>query len=92
MKKIKKIPSFQSEDEEREFWATQSPLDYVNHSRRIILNDIVDLTPKYISIRVPPKMIAELKTIAKEMDIAYQALIKIWLHERLKQEKNIGST
>ena len=28
MKKLKTIPKFRNEDEEREFWATQSPLDY----------------------------------------------------------------
>ena len=28
MKKLKTIPKFSNEDEEREFWATQSPLDY----------------------------------------------------------------
>jgi len=28
MKKDKVIPEFRNEDEEREFWATHSPLDY----------------------------------------------------------------
>jgi hypothetical protein len=28
MKKDKAIPKFKNEDEEREFWATHSPLDY----------------------------------------------------------------
>jgi len=28
MKKLKTIPKFRNEDEEREFWATHSPLDY----------------------------------------------------------------
>ena len=30
MKKDKTIPKFRNEDEEREFWATHSPLDYFN--------------------------------------------------------------
>ena len=28
MKKDRRIPDFKTEDEEREFWATHSPLDY----------------------------------------------------------------
>lgn len=87
MKEKKKIPSFKNEGEEQEFWAEHSPLDYIDHSNRVRLSSIVDLTPKYISIRLPNKMIAELKTIARTVDVGYQALIKMWLSERIKMEK-----
>ncbi len=30
---MKKIPKFKNEDEEREFWATHSPLDYFDTER-----------------------------------------------------------
>ena len=29
-KKVKALPKFKNEDEEREFWATHSPLDYLD--------------------------------------------------------------
>lgn len=87
MQKTKKIPEFKNEGEEQDFWAERSPLDYVDSSKRVFLDEIVDFTPKYVSIRLSPKMVAELKTIAKEMDVGYQALIKIWLKERLQKEK-----
>lgn len=88
MKKVKKIPSFKTESEEQAFWDKKSPLDYADHFKKIRLDEIVDLSPKYISIRLSPKMIAELKNIANEMDVAYQALIKMWLSERIKKEKS----
>lgn len=30
---MKKIPKFKNEDEEREFWATHSPLDYFDFTK-----------------------------------------------------------
>ncbi|MFC1853821.1 CopG family antitoxin [candidate division CSSED10-310 bacterium] len=30
MKKLKKIPKFKNEDEEREFWATHDSIEYVD--------------------------------------------------------------
>jgi hypothetical protein len=69
MKKADKlIPKFKSGDEEREFWATHSPLDYFdsgNIKRALFPN----LTPSFksTSIRLPEDMIAELKTLPKRL-------------------------
>jgi hypothetical protein len=56
-----RIPQFRSEDDEREFWATHSPLDYFD-SRTPKRAPLPDLKPslKSISIRVPSDMLAEL--------------------------------
>ena len=63
MKKInRKIPKFKNEDEEREFWATHSPLDYFD-AIDIKRASFPKLKPslKSISIRLPEDMLAELK-------------------------------
>jgi hypothetical protein len=55
MKKMnKKIPKFKNEDEEREFWATQSPLDYFD-AGNFKRASFPKLKPslKSISIRLP---------------------------------------
>ena len=39
---------------------------------------------KSISIRLPQPLLTELKRIAARMDVAYQALIKMWLAEKVK--------
>jgi predicted DNA binding CopG/RHH family protein len=44
-----------------------------------------------ISIRFPEPMLAELKRVAAQKGVAYQALIKVWLDERLQQERAAAS-
>lgn len=87
MEKLKKIPKFNSEDEEREFWAKHDIVDYVDiKSARPVR--LCNLKPslRTISIRLPEHLIAELKTLANERDIPYQALLKQLLAERVSQE------
>jgi predicted DNA binding CopG/RHH family protein len=84
----KRIPEFKSEDEEREFWATHSPLDYFD-SRNIKRASFPNLKPslKSISIRVPSDMLAELKTIANKKDVPYQSLAKVYLARQIALER-----
>jgi predicted DNA binding CopG/RHH family protein len=90
MKKANKIiPKFKSEDEEREFWATESPLDYFdpgNFKRA----SFPKLKPslKSISIRLPEDMLAELKILANKKDVPYQSLAKIYLARQIALERS----
>ncbi len=88
MKKTnRRIPKFKSEDKEREFWATHSPLDYydTNKARRVILPNLKP-SVKTISIRLPEMMLEELKLIANKRDVPYQSLMKMFLAERIEAE------
>lgn len=50
MKKMKrKIPNFKNEDEEREFWAIHSPLDYFD-SKKFKRGSFLNLKPSLKSI------------------------------------------
>ena len=82
MKKDKSMPKFKNEDEEREFWATHSPLDYFD-TKDFKSASFPKLKPslKSISIRLPEAMLAELKTLANKKDVPYQSLAKIY-HDR----------
>jgi len=66
----KSIPKFKDEDEEREFWATHSPLDYFD-TRKFTRASFPKLKPslKSISIRLPEDMLAELKILANKKDV-----------------------
>jgi len=77
---MKKIPKFKDEDRERDFWASNSPLDYFDLSKAKRL-DLPDLKPslKSISLRLPEGMIGTLKAIANSYDVPYQSLIKMLL-------------
>jgi len=88
MKKInKRIPKFKNEDEEREFWATHSPLDYFD-TKNLRKVAFPNLKPslKSISIRLPEDMLATLKILANKMDVPYQSLLKMFLAERIQAE------
>ncbi len=90
MKKIhRKIPKFKNEDEEREFWATHSPLDYFN-TGDVKRASFPKLKPslKSISIRLPEDMLAELKILANKKDVPYQSLAKIYLARQIALERS----
>ena len=85
---MKKIPKFKSEDQEREFWATHSPLDYfdIKKARRV---EFPNLKPslKSISLRLPEGMIGTLKAMANSYDVPYQSLIKMLLARAIEAER-----
>ena len=87
MAKPKKIPEFKNEDEERKFWAKHDIVDYVDlKSARVVRFPNLKPSLRTISIRLPEHLIEELKTLANERDIPYQALLKQFLAERVSQE------
>ena len=93
MKKIdRKIPKFKNEDEEREFWATHSPLDYFD-SKNFRIASFPKLKPslKSISIRLPEGMLAELKILANKKDVPYQSLAKVYLARQIALERSSPS-
>jgi predicted DNA binding CopG/RHH family protein len=87
-KKRRKIPEFKNEDEERNFWAAADSTQYVDWSsgKR---TKLVNLRPtlRTISLRLPVSMIEDLKVLANQRDVPYQSLLKVFLAERLAQER-----
>jgi predicted DNA binding CopG/RHH family protein len=92
-KKLNKVPKFSSEDQERDFWARHSPLDYFNTSkaRKAIFPNLKP-TLKSISIRLPVDIIENLKVLANKQDIPYQSLAKIYLGKQIQIEKRLTQT
>ena len=90
MKKDKKNPDFKNEDEEREFWATHTPLDYYD-IKNFKGASFPKLKPsvKSISIRLPEDMLAELKTLANKKDVPYQSLAKVYLARQISLERGL---
>ena len=87
MNKLKDIPNFTNEDEERAFWSTHDSTEYVDWDKAeaVILPKLKPST-KTISLRWPELMLNELRLIANKRDIPYQSLIKMFLKERIDQE------
>jgi predicted DNA binding CopG/RHH family protein len=84
----KKIPVFKNEDEERKFWAKADTADYFDWSRPLVNPVFPNLAPstRTISIRLPQLLLNELKTLAHKKDVPYQALMKQFLSEKVKDE------
>lgn len=84
----KNIPKFRSEAEERTFWAKEDSTKYIDWSRGE-LTKFVHLKPslRTISLRLPVAMIEDLKLLANKRDVPYQSLLKVFLAERLAQER-----
>ncbi len=87
------VPDFQTEDEERKFWATHDSTDYVDWSqaRRAVFPNLKPTT-RAISLRLPESMLDELRQMANERDVPYQSLIKVFLRERMDQEYRAPSS
>lgn len=82
-KKLKKIPKFKSEKEEREFWQRVDSTEYVDYSKMEKVGfPNLKLSNKLITIRLPKSLIDRLKLEAHKMDIPYQSLIKQVLFQK----------
>jgi len=87
-KSKKPIPRFTSEDAERRFWAKHDTADYFDWSRAA-RSSFPNLKPSTtsISIRLPLSMLEEIKVLANAKDVPYQSLMKVYLAERVAQER-----
>ena len=86
--KLKRIPRFASEATEQEFWATADTTEYFDWSkaRRAVFPNLKPTTTP-ISVRLPQTLLLELKRLANERDVPYQSLMKVYLAERVAQER-----
>ena len=87
MNKLKQIPTFKSEEEERAFWATHDSSEFVEWEKadRVVFPNLKPST-KTISLRLPEHILDEIKMLARKRDVPYQSLIKIFLKDRLNEE------
>ncbi len=85
----KVIPQFSNEDKERRFWAKHDVLDYFDW-RKAAQPAFPSLKPstRSISLRLPVSMLEELKSLANKRDVPYQSLMKVFLAERIDQERD----
>ena len=90
MSKSKKMPEFQTEAEEREFWQTHDSSDYVDWSKAKPAS-FPNLKPstKTISLRLPVALLDRIKIEANKRDMPYQSLIKAWLADDVSESRRV---
>lgn len=83
-RKLKPIPQFKNEAEERAFWESRDSTAYVDWSkaRRVQFPNLKPTT-KSISLRLPVSLLDQIKIEANKRDVPYQSLIKTWLAEKV---------
>ena len=84
----KSIPKFVSEAAEQRFWATTDTSEYFDwaNAKRVVFPDLKPTTTP-ISMRLPETLLTELKRLANEQDVPYQSLMKVFLAERVTEER-----
>ena len=90
--KSKSVPEFRSEDEERQFWGNHDSTQFIDW-RTAERRKFPKLKPtlRTISLRLPVSMIEDLKILANKRDVPYQSLLKVFLAERLREERRRAS-
>jgi predicted DNA binding CopG/RHH family protein len=85
--KLKPIPRFRNEVEERRFWERHDSTDYVDWSKaqRVQFPNL-KLSTTAISLRLPQGLLDRIKVAANKRDVPYQSLIKVWLAEKVDAE------
>lgn len=84
----KAVPHFETEDQEREFWARHEVVDFFDWDRAVKGNfPALKPSTTTISLRLPASLLEELKALANERDVPYQSLLKVFLAERIFDER-----
>jgi predicted DNA binding CopG/RHH family protein len=82
--KLKPVPRFRNEAEERAFWESHDTADYfdLSKARRVRFPNLKPSTTS-ISLRLPVHLLEQIKVAANRRDVPYQSLIKMWLSEKV---------
>jgi predicted DNA binding CopG/RHH family protein len=85
-RKLKLIPKFKSEKEERRFWETHDTTEYFDSGKmaRVRFPNLKPST-RSISLRLPLSLLEAIRIEANKRDVPYQSLIKVWLSEHVRQ-------
>ena len=86
-KKLKTVPKFHTEAEERAFWQSHDTADYFDLSKaqRARFPNL-KLSTTAISLRLPQGLLDRIKVAANKREVPYQSLIKVWLAEKADAE------
>ncbi|MBT5485445.1 MAG: hypothetical protein HOH14_00195 [Gammaproteobacteria bacterium] len=91
MSKVKKIPEFKTQAQERAYWESHDSSDHLEwgNAEKVTLANLKPST-KTISLRLPEGLLGRIKVEANKRDMPYQSLIKVWLTEDVKQSSKLA--
>ena len=87
VKKLKQIPNFKNEDDERAFWDKADSTEYFDWSKaRHVIFPNLQLTKKPISLRITESLLARVKMLANKKDMPYQTLMKQYIEQGIRKD------
>ena len=81
------IPAFNSYEEEANFWDTHSTTDFADEAKPVKVGATRGFTAN-VQVRFDPETDHELEAIARERGMKKSTLIRTWVLERLRQDRN----
>ena len=81
-----KIPSFNSIEEEAEFWDTHDVTDYLDELE-VVATPAKSGLPHRLTLRLEQADRIELDHLARSIGVGPSTLARIWIKERLSEEK-----
>jgi hypothetical protein len=89
---LKTLPKFESEDDEREFWATHETSDYVDWSKATVVNGkeaFPNLKPteELLVFSIPKDEVENFNSLAKKYHLTKDALASRFIVEGLRREQ-----
>ena len=87
MKKLKKIPNFRSEDEEREFWSTHDSTEYIDWSKaKLLVLPNLKLSDDLLELKISRAAAKRLKVLAEKQRISQADLAQKYIREGLRRD------
>lgn len=85
-RKISRIPTFTSNEEEAKFWDTHSVTDFEDELEDVdIVVDLAKPRNETLVVRLQKKMKDRLELVATKKGINVSTLARIWFSEKLQQ-------
>jgi predicted HicB family RNase H-like nuclease len=86
--KLKKLPKFESEDQEREFWSTHDSTEYLDWSKAIRNPSFPNLkkTEGLMHLVLPNRLHTKLEKLAAQKHIPSQKLAERFIREGMSRE------
>lgn len=82
-----RVPVFKSQEEEAACWEGRSPLDYPEHWKEVKRVKAQRPLGHILGVRLDARVIDKLAAIAQRKGIGPSTLARIWLMERLDDER-----
>jgi predicted DNA binding CopG/RHH family protein len=87
-RKPKKVPELSSEDAERKYWAVHDSTQFLDWtSAQPVQLPRLKPSTETISLRLPRHLLDGIRLAANSRDVPYQSLIKLWLQEKLQDQR-----